>query len=305
DDRPVIRNVEVPRLDGVRPGLSERLSPIRLRKEGGDHFGLVSRPRDRSRSSGGWHRSRLRWGKESRAVDNGLCTRPRPAASARAACRSGSGSVRAVRRRTEGDARSGRDPAGTFVTMAAPRTPSGEEQGRMDVREAAPAVVTGGSRGIGRAIVERLAAGGAPVVFGYATERGRAEEVVEAVRAAGGSAWAVRADLAEPDGVDRLFAGADEHLGGRLGVLVNNAAVTGRTAFADASTEEFDRVLAVNARAALLAMQHAERRMAGGGRIVNISSVSTAWPAADEALYAASKGALEQLSRVASRALGP
>ncbi|GAA1104639.1 SDR family oxidoreductase [Nocardiopsis composta] len=175
----------------------------------------------------------------------------------------------------------------------------------MDVREAAPAVVTGGSRGIGRAVVERLAAYGAPVVFGYATERARAEEVVEAVRAAGGSAWAVRADLAEPDGVDRLFAGADEHLGGRLGVLVNNAAVTGRTAFADASAEEFDRVLAVNARAALLAMQHAERRMAGGGRIVNISSVSTAWPAADEALYAASKGALEQLSRVASRALGP
>ncbi|WP_017593966.1 SDR family oxidoreductase [Nocardiopsis potens] len=175
----------------------------------------------------------------------------------------------------------------------------------MDVREAVPAVVTGGSRGIGRAIVERFAADGAPVVFGYVSERNRAEEVAGAVRAAGGRAWAVRADLGEPDGADRLFAAADEHLGGRLGVLVNNAAIPGRTAFDDASAEEFDRVMAVNARAALLAMRHAARRMGRGGRIINVSSVSTGWPGADEALYAASKGALEQPSRVASRALGP
>ncbi|MGH4019106.1 MAG: SDR family oxidoreductase [Pseudonocardiaceae bacterium] len=175
----------------------------------------------------------------------------------------------------------------------------------MKALDGATAVVTGGSRGIGRAIVQRLAADGAAVVFGYATDQARAEAVVDQVRAGGGRVWAVRADLAEPAQIEQLFATADEHLGDRLDVLVNNAAIPGLVALTGATTTDFDHVFAVNTRAAFLAMQQAARRMSDGGRIVNISTVSTSWPGPGEALYAASKGALEQLSRVASREFGP
>jgi 3-oxoacyl-[acyl-carrier protein] reductase len=72
----------------------------------------------------------------------------------------------------------------------------------------------------------------------------------------------------------------------------------------EVSAAEFDRVFAINTRVPLLAIQYAAWRMSAGGRIINVSSVSTSWPGADEILYAASKDALEQLTRVASRALG-
>jgi 3-oxoacyl-[acyl-carrier protein] reductase len=165
------------------------------------------------------------------------------------------------------------------------------------------AVVTGGSRGIGAAIVRRLAAEGAGVVFGYRSDAEAADAVVKEVEEAGGRAWAVAADLASPDQLERLFTAVDIHVG-RLDVLVNNAAVPARINLEQVSAEEFDRVFAINTRAPLLAIQHAMKRMGNGARIINVSSVSTSWPGADEILYAASKGALEQLSRVASRALG-
>lgn len=174
----------------------------------------------------------------------------------------------------------------------------------MRILDGLAAVVTGGSRGIGAAIVRRLAADGAAVLFGYATDAERADSVVNEVRRAGGAAWAVQADLARPDQVQQLFAAVDSHLG-RLDLLVNNAAVPARIGFDEVTVDEFDRVFAINTRAPLLAMQHAGDRMRDGGRIVNISTISTSWPSADELLYAASKGALEQLSRVVSRALGP
>jgi 3-oxoacyl-[acyl-carrier protein] reductase len=165
-------------------------------------------------------------------------------------------------------------------------------------------VVTGGSRGIGAAIVLRLAAQGSGVVFGYQSDAEAADAVLDAVREAGGQAWAVAADLTSPRELERVFIAADTHLG-RLDVLVNNAGIPARMGLAEVSVDDFDRVFAINTRAPLLAIQHAAERMGAGGRIINVSSVSTSWPGADEILYAASKGALEQLSRVASRALGP
>lgn len=164
-------------------------------------------------------------------------------------------------------------------------------------------VVTGGSRGIGAAIVRRLAAQGAGVVFGFHRDAQAADVVVNDVREMGGQAWAVAADLADPDEVERMFEVADTHLS-QLDVLVNNAGVAARMTLDEVSATEFDRVFAINTRAPLLAIQYAARRMSAGGRIINVSSVSTSWPGADEILYAASKGALEQLTRVASRALG-
>ncbi|WP_327129341.1 SDR family oxidoreductase [Streptomyces sp. NBC_01727] len=166
------------------------------------------------------------------------------------------------------------------------------------------AVVTGGSRGIGRAIVERLCRDGAEVVFNYAASAEAAADVVRSVRAEGGSARAIRADLAEAGGVQRLMEAADEHLGG-LDILVNNAAMAlAPTLLAETEETLFDSVMRVNAKSTFLTMRYAARKMRDGGRIVNISTINTVRPALGLAAYAASKGAIEQLTAVAARELG-
>ncbi|MFF9645219.1 glucose 1-dehydrogenase [Kitasatospora aureofaciens] len=175
----------------------------------------------------------------------------------------------------------------------------------LKVVEGKAAVVTGGSRGIGRAIVERLAREGADVVLGYANDRAAAEAVVGAVAAAGGRAWAVRADLGEAGAAEQLMAAAEERLGG-LDILVNNAAKSFTpTPLADLDDAAFDAVLSVNTRAVFATVRYAARRMRDGGRIVNISSVNTARAVPGIGAYAASKGAVEQLTAVAAAELGP
>ncbi|MFI6986122.1 glucose 1-dehydrogenase [Embleya sp. NPDC050154] len=175
----------------------------------------------------------------------------------------------------------------------------------MSVLEGKAAVVTGGSRGIGRAVVERLTRDGAQVVFGFARDERAAEEVVRAVAAAGGRARAVRAELSEPGAAEAFMASADEHLGG-LDILVNNAGVGAvSTPIADLAEAEFDRVMTVNAKAAFLTIRYAARHMRDGGRIVNVSTLNTIRPAPGIAAYAASKGALEQLTTIAAHELGP
>ncbi|WP_308250133.1 glucose 1-dehydrogenase [Sphaerisporangium fuscum] len=167
------------------------------------------------------------------------------------------------------------------------------------------AVVTGGSRGIGRAIVERLARDGAEVVFGYARDAEAAAEVEKAVAGAGGTAYAVRADLGEPGAAERLMETAEERLGA-VDILVNNAAASFTPApIAETDEELFDRVMAVNARATFLTMRHAARLMPDGGRIVNISTLNTLRAAPGIAPYMASKGAIEQLTAAVAQELGP
>ncbi|MFB7620827.1 SDR family oxidoreductase [Kitasatospora sp. NPDC056181] len=167
------------------------------------------------------------------------------------------------------------------------------------------AVVTGGSRGIGRAVVERLCREGAEVVFNFATSVDAAADVVRAVRAEGGTVHALRLDLADPDGPERLMREAEELLGG-LDILVNNAATSfTRATIAETEPEEFDRVLAVNARAVFLTIRHAARTMRDGGRIVNLSTANTVRPVPGSAAYVAGKGAVEQLTAVAAQELGP
>ncbi len=171
--------------------------------------------------------------------------------------------------------------------------------------EDATAVVTGGSRGIGRAIVERLCRDGASVVFTYVKDEGAAETVVRAVEADGGTVKAMRVDLGEEGAPERLMEAAEEHLGG-LSILVNNAATSFTpTPLASTDVEVFDAVMAVNTRPVFLTMRYAARRMRDGGRIVNISTLNTVRPAPGIAPYAASKGAVEQLTAVAARELGP
>jgi 3-oxoacyl-[acyl-carrier protein] reductase len=164
------------------------------------------------------------------------------------------------------------------------------------------ALVTGGSRGIGRAIVKRLAADGAAVVFSFLRDQRAAEEVMAAVQAAGGNAYAVQADLGRLAEVRRLFDQAERHLGG-LDILVNNASVVVTASIAEATEQAYDRVMAVNSRGTFFALQQAARRLRDGGRIVNLSTVNTVLPAPGVAIYAASKAAVEQFTRVAAREL--
>ncbi|MFE5039225.1 SDR family oxidoreductase [Streptomyces sp. NPDC056683] len=166
------------------------------------------------------------------------------------------------------------------------------------------AVVTGGSRGIGRAIVLRLALDGATVVFNYAQDRDAADDVVRQAEKAGMHVIAVQLDLADPSAAGELLATAERQLGG-LDILVNNAATHSEVVpLAQTEEADFDRVMAVNAKSAFLTMRYAAQHMRDGGRIVNISTLNTVFPAPGNAPYAASKGALEQLTLVASRELG-
>jgi 3-oxoacyl-[acyl-carrier protein] reductase len=158
------------------------------------------------------------------------------------------------------------------------------------------AVVTGGSRGIGRAIVERLARDGATVVFGYHSRADEARAVEKAVP----GARAVRADLAAPDAVARLFADVTE-----LDILVNNAAASFTpTPIAEVTEEEYDRIMTVNARSVFLAIQYAARHMRDNGRVITISTLNTVQAAPGAGLYGGSKGAAEQFGKVAARELG-
>jgi 3-oxoacyl-[acyl-carrier protein] reductase len=166
------------------------------------------------------------------------------------------------------------------------------------------AIVTGGSRGIGAAIVRRLAGDGAAVVFSYRKNDEAAQAVVDDVESAGGSAWAVQADQADPDAIENLFTEADRHFAAGLDILVNNAGIAVPQLIEAITVADYDHTMAVNARGPFLAMRHAAPRLCDGGRIVNVSSVSTARAGAGEALYAASKAAVEQFTRAACNELG-
>ncbi|OBJ99280.1 3-ketoacyl-ACP reductase [Mycolicibacterium fortuitum] len=170
--------------------------------------------------------------------------------------------------------------------------------------EGKTAVVTGGSRGIGRSIVERLSRDGVSVVFSYAGNEDAAAEVLRSVEANGSRAHAVRADLVHPDAAEQLMQAAHSHLG-NLDILVNNAALAYAPApLANSDTSDFDKVMAVNTRSVFLTMRYAAKHLRDGGRIVNISTSLTARALPAMALYLASKGAIEQLTAVAAQELG-
>lgn len=158
------------------------------------------------------------------------------------------------------------------------------------------ALVTGGSRGIGQAIVRRLARDGARVVFSYRDDKAAADALVRDVA----GTVAVRADQEDLGNVETLF----EPVADGLDILVNNAAVNPPTPIRDITAELFDRVMTVNAKFPLLAIRRAEPLLRDGGRIVNISTLNTALPVPGLALYSASKAALEQVTAVAAREFG-
>ena len=173
----------------------------------------------------------------------------------------------------------------------------------MSVLTGRKAIVTGGSRGIGRAVVERLARDGAEVVFSYATNAAAAAEVVAAVKEDGGTAHAIQADIGRLDDIRRLFAAAEEQLGG-LDIAVLNAGIVGRGTVEQLDEASYDLVMDVNAKGTFFSLQEAARRLRDGGRIVTLSSLNTVLPFPENAVYTASKAAVEQFTAIAAKELG-
>lgn len=169
------------------------------------------------------------------------------------------------------------------------------------------ALVTGGARGIGRGIVERLAADGAAVMIGYASPSSdeRVQELVEKIRAAGGQADSYRGDLEEPAVAAELIEAVREKFG-RLDAVVNNAAVSDYRPFGEFDEATLQRTLAVNVAAPFRLSQEALKLMGEGGRIVMIgSTVPTRMARQTGSLYATSKAALIGMVKGMARDLGP
>lgn len=167
------------------------------------------------------------------------------------------------------------------------------------------AIVTGASKGIGRAIAQRLAGDGAAVAVNYAHSKEKAETVVKAIESNGGKAVAIQADISQPDEVKHLFDDAENKLGfGMLSILVNNAGAMVKKPIVDITLEDFDKVISTNVRGTLLVLQEGARRIQNEGRIINIASISTLLSSPGNSVYAASKAAVEQFSRVAAKELG-
>lgn len=167
------------------------------------------------------------------------------------------------------------------------------------------ALVTGGSRGIGAAIVRRLARDGAHVAFTYASSPDRAAETVKAAQAFGARGIAIRADSANADAVVGAVERTVADLGG-IDILVNNAGVAILGPVTEFTIADFDRTMAINVRAVFVATQAAARHMTVGGRIINIGSgAAERMPFAGGGAYAMSKAALVGLVKGLARDLGP
>jgi 3-oxoacyl-[acyl-carrier protein] reductase len=167
------------------------------------------------------------------------------------------------------------------------------------------AVVTGASKGIGAGIAKELAAQGASVVVNYASSETDASRVVREIMEAGGAATAVRASVAEPADIERLFA-ATKHTYGKLDILVNNAGVYAFSPLETITKESIASMFDVNVAGMLLATQAAVAMFpAEGGAIVNIGSVVGELTPPQSAIYSATKGAVNSITRVLAKELGP
>jgi 3-oxoacyl-[acyl-carrier protein] reductase len=164
------------------------------------------------------------------------------------------------------------------------------------------ALITGASRGIGKAVAQRLARDGFKVALNYAASRQPAEELAEEIRAAGGQAVALQGDVSRQEDVEKLFAGAEAALG-RIDVLVNNAGIMKIQKIADTSDETFRQTFDTNVAGVFNALRLASTRLNDGGRIINFSTTAIALGMPGYAVYVASKAAVEAMSYVLAKEL--
>lgn len=175
----------------------------------------------------------------------------------------------------------------------------------MGVLKGKTALVTGGSRGIGRAVAERLARDGARVAVHYGSNEAAAKETVETILAAGGDAFAIGQELGVPGDAEALWAAFDAHADG-LDILVNNAGIGASAPFSSIGEEEYERIFAVNTKAPFFLAQRGAERLRDGGRILNVSTgLSHAAVMPELIAYAMSKSALDAFTRYLSKVLGP
>jgi 3-oxoacyl-[acyl-carrier protein] reductase len=165
------------------------------------------------------------------------------------------------------------------------------------------AIVTGASRGIGAVVAKALSSAGAKVVVNYAGNQAAADEVVSEIESSGGEALSVRADVGKAREMRSLFDRAIERFG-RVHILVNNAGIILYKPIEETTDEEFDRIFGVNVRGVFLALREAAKGLERGGRIINLSSSVTRLLLPNYGAYAATKGAVEQLTRVFAREVG-
>ncbi|WP_395408116.1 3-oxoacyl-ACP reductase family protein [Pseudoduganella sp. UC29_106] len=167
------------------------------------------------------------------------------------------------------------------------------------------ALVMGGTRGIGAAIVERLAREGASVAFTYAASAGTAQDLEATITASGGRALAIQADSGDAEAVRGAVAQAAAHFG-RLDILVNNAGILRLAPMEDFPLEDFDRMVDVNVRGLFVAAQAAVKHMGEGGRIISIGSIASvrvAFPTSS--VYSMTKGAVAAMVRGMALDLAP
>ena len=167
------------------------------------------------------------------------------------------------------------------------------------------AVVTGASRGIGRASALALSEAGAEVLVHYNRGAVEAESAVEAIRDAGGRAEAVGGDLSQPDGAHALAAEVRRLIGARLDILAANAGIAKSATIEETTVEDFDRLFAVNVRAPFFLVQQLLPLLGEGSSVILLSSAAARLVVGDIAAYAATKGAIETLTRHFAAALGP
>jgi 3-oxoacyl-[acyl-carrier protein] reductase len=164
------------------------------------------------------------------------------------------------------------------------------------------AVVTGGSRGIGRAVSQRLAADGLAIVIGYASNDAEAKSAVAAIEAGGGQAIAVQADVADETATAALFDAAEQRFGG-VDVVVNAAGIMILEPLADLDLEHLDRTYRTNIRGTFVVAREAARRVRAGGAIITFSTSVTRTRYETYSVYAASKAAVETITPILAKEL--
>ena len=164
------------------------------------------------------------------------------------------------------------------------------------------AIITGASRGIGRAIALRLAHDGFSIVASYAGNTKLADETVAEIESAGGHAIAIQGDVAEPADMARVFDAAQERFG-RLDVVVNSAGVMPMVPIASGDVDAFDKVIRTNLRGAFVVLGEAAKRLGDGGRIIALSTSVIAKSLPNYGPYIASKSGVEGLVRVLANEL--